>query len=148
MLSSRLAQLILQLYLATIEGRVSWEPAAADEKESFSLFFPEYSVRLSKIYYRPGVVIKTPTSAPVRPTEEYDLKLLDTKGEVIETIRTRIMGDESIEGYALRYLLETMYSSARESATGIDRAIDSILDALTKTQPSSADDIDFGQLDQ
>lgn len=135
MLSSALKDLMLRLYQGTIEGNINWE-TVPDSQTSFAVFFPEYSVRIVMISSSRQVRTQTGTLA-TRTEIDYRLQLLDSTGNIIETIRSATYPNEQLNfSYTVSGLLEALYTSARENATGIDRAVASILESLEAQRPN------------
>lgn len=118
MTTEKYLKLLSRLEEKTASGQADWQTTANDGV--FSLAFSNYSVQigLKRVYNQddPDVVIS----------------ILNSVGDVVDAVRDTELGPES--GFELSEFYKRMrrlYDSARRRASGVDEALDSILDDLT-----------------
>jgi hypothetical protein len=99
-------------------GKVQWEATAVEGV--YQAAFPQYSV---KIYSRPN---------PNVVATDYILEVADNEGQVIDEIRDTDFPDEYEN-------MRDLFNCARSVGLGLDRALDSILAALGRDDPPSAE---------
>jgi hypothetical protein len=117
MADQRLAQLVKQLAKKTAERAISWEKT--EEEASFQTAFPGYSVRLRVIRSASGLYAGATA---------YAIQIFNELGELVEeTTDEELDGPTPGEFYTS---MKAMYTGARRSVMGVDKAIDSILQRL------------------
>jgi hypothetical protein len=121
----KLHVLVRKLTQYTQSGKLQWETTPTDG--IYQASFPNYSVRL---FHRP--------SADQEGALDYWLEVLDEQGAVVDEFSDTALQQTGFTG-AYKFM-ENLFQSARRSAMGADRAIDSILSALEEKAPELKDD--------
>jgi hypothetical protein len=118
----RITELVKTIYAGTEQGKIKWEQSADDD--TFLVPFSGYSLRMTReIFY----------SVPEEDSEQIDyrLEIFDDTSTLLEVIRS-----SDIKTWRRRkssyIILSELWSMARRHALGVNEAIDTILDALSK----------------
>ena len=115
--------LVQRLHARTSEGKVDWEPAAAENR---------FEVRLGRF-----VLALTEIFDPEYPDQpDFELKIVDEKNTTIEQITNamlRPLEDSLTEDRLGPYaLMVSTFAMARRKALGVDNVLDTILQDLAK----------------
>ena len=121
---AKIATVIMKLLEATRDGKVEWEQT---EKEGvFQTSYPDFSIR---IYTQPT------REATVENALDYALEIYNSKGTIIESATDMDLLNQMESPFKL---MAELYDSARGYALGLEQALDSIIETLSKK-----DDIPF-----
>ena len=113
---SKYDTLVTGLVTATKSGRITWQPTI--NEDVFMVSFPGYSVQILTFEDWNENTFESFTS--------YILKLLNDEGHLIEQIRP---DDLANNGFSV---LQTIYTIARRQAIGAEKAVDTIIESLSK----------------
>ena len=116
MTNEKYLRLIERLVAKTNEGTANWEVTARDGM--YALPGSKYSVAITKEW----------TSS-----DEWDvlIHLLDSVGDIVDTVRdTELVHDSPMPNAKFFQTLNELYDRARRKASGIEQALDSVLDEL------------------
>ncbi len=113
MADSKIINLVKQLHIKTLEGRIPWEITAAGD--TFSASFSDYSIEL---YYFGDDFEDTIT-----------ISIFNNEGRLIEKIDNNEFKIGDLPKASFDFLSE-IFNMARRQAMGADEAIDSIISEL------------------
>lgn len=118
--SDKIITLLTKLQQRTESGDVTWEKTA--EENQFQTTLGKYTIRL----------LEFPSAEP--ETYDYFLRLHDEGGALIDSLSDVELHQIS-PGVGAYKMMGTIFRSARRSATGVDKAIDSIIQGLDEIMP-------------
>jgi hypothetical protein len=124
MVDKKLILLIHRIKDRTKDGSIIWDRTS--EEDAFIASFRNYSIQISI----------EPTRNPNYTATDVVLKIFDYSGNIVEEVRDTDFDDDELPN-PYEFLNE-IYSIARRQAMGVDKAIDTLLEELTKD-----DDIPF-----
>lgn len=115
----------------TEEGKVNWERTL--DEHTYQVAFPDYTVHVSS----------RPNPNPLEP-DDFAVEIKDEDGLVIEEVTASLLRTGPRDNIFDR--LETLFRSARRKALGVDKAVNSLLEALGPDPPRpeiTDDDVPF-----
>lgn len=119
MADQRLAELVKLLAKKAAERGLLWEKTV--EEQAFQTAFPGYSVRLR---------IQHSKSSRYPGADAYAIQIFNESGELVEETTDEDLDGVDQPGEFFKVMKE-MYTDARRSVMGVDKAIDSILEQLS-----------------
>ena len=113
-MASRQAKLVDLLDKKQREGKLSWE--TTEKVKIFQTAFTDYSVRITERRNENGA-------------DDIFISVFNEEGDLLEEFSDLSVGSELPRAYET---MSRLYESARREALGVDKALDSLLDELTK----------------
>jgi hypothetical protein len=117
-----IVELLVLLYDGTKAATAPWK--RTEDPDTFQATFPEYSVRIQQ-------------TSDEQQTD-ITLSILNAKGDVVEQIPDGELKNWQFPGQstAFNYMAD-LWSMARRSALGADKAVSSIIDILKRSNPGT-----------
>ncbi len=119
--------LVQNLYVRTSDGDVDWQ--VTGNERAFQAQLGDFTLRLTRI---PDI--------EYQDSPDYELRVLDKSEREVESITNRslrpVMDRSTPEGLNPYSLLDRTFEMARRQALGVDQAMDTLLQSLTKRSSS------------